>query len=158
MVKVNSHVSLVRAEDGVHYGRMPRYDRECVYCGALTALLSGSDAGFARALRHTFGDVRLAALRAAPADTRALSAAIVNARLLGERVLAAVRAHTPHTPTRYLIAAGVTLNRQEDDSELPVAFWLVDLDGKISAVGLSSDPRRYQIDASRAGQLAVTEA
>ncbi|MFT5685083.1 MAG: hypothetical protein ACI8RZ_006029 [Myxococcota bacterium] len=158
VIKLNSHVSLVHAEDGVHYGRMQRYDRECVYCGALTALLAGSDAGFARALRHTIGDVRLAVLRAADPDTRALSAAIVNARLQGERVLAAIRAHTPHTPTRYLIAAGVTLNRQQhDDAELPVAFWSVDLDGTISLAGLSSDPTRYRTGADRVGRLVVTE-
>jgi hypothetical protein len=158
VIKLNSHVSRVDAEDGVHYGRMQRYDRECVYCGALTALLAGSDAGFARALRHTIGDVRLAALRAADPDTRALSAAVVSARLQGERVLAAIRAHTPFTPTRYLVSAAVTINRQgRDDDELPVAFWSVDLDDRISQVGLSSDPTRYRIGADNTGQLVITE-
>ncbi len=159
VVKLNSHVSLLHADGGVRYGRMTRYDRECVYCGALTALLSGSDAGFARALRHTIGDVRLLVLRAADPDTRALSVAIVDARLQEERGPAAIRAHTPHTPTRYLIAAAVTLNRQgRDDAELPVAFWSVALDGTISLAGLSADPARYRFGAGRAGDLMVKES
>lgn len=157
VIKLNSHVSLVRAEDGVHYGRMPRYERECVYCGALTALLAGSSASFARELAQAFGEARLDFLRSTDPDTRALSAAIVSARLQGDRVLAAVRAHTPHTPTRYLIVAAVTLNQQQDDAELPVALWGVDLDGAIQLTGLSPDPSRYRLGADRTGQLVVED-
>ncbi len=64
---------------------------------------------------------------------------------------------TLRTPPPATSIAGVTLNRQQGDEELPVAFWLIDLDGKISYVGLSSDPSRYRIAADRYGRLQITE-
>lgn len=157
-VKLNSHVSRVIASDGVHYGNMPRYDRECVYCGALSALIRGVRAPFTRELTATMDPGRVAWLREdVDPDTRALAAAVLNARLQAERALAEIDRITPQSPTRWIVAACVTINQPKLDTELLCALTLVEPDGTRHTEGVGYDPRQYYFTDARAGSIRIQD-
>lgn len=163
LVKLHSHVSVVAHPDGLHFGEMVRYGQESAFCGALDALLKGTDAGFTRALQRTFamgGIDRLAMLRnpeQVNPGLQSLYAAIVNTQLQAERILEDVRAHKPQSPTVYVIASSVTLNRVAHDTELLCGVALLDCRGEPAAeyVGLGTDPSRYTLKVD-GGNLQVT--
>ncbi|MCB9792682.1 MAG: hypothetical protein H6741_08115 [Alphaproteobacteria bacterium] len=159
VVKLNSHVSRVIANDGVHYGNMPRYDRECVYCGALSALIQGVQAPFTRELAATLAPERVQWLReAADPDTRALAAAVLNARLQSERALAEIAQLRPLSPTRWLVASCVTINQPKVDTELLCALTLVEPEGARRTEGVGVDPRAYRFTDARSGAIQVLDA
>jgi hypothetical protein len=157
LVKLNAHVSVVNEFGKASvFGRMNRYDRESVYCGALHALLDDAPGDYVDALRDTFqtGMDRLAVLRD-PArvdpEVRSLFAAIVAAQLQGVRAMSDVMAHESHSKTLYLIVPAVTLNRHDDDTEIVVGLHLIDERGAARThtyAGLSGDPSRYRIETS----------
>lgn len=160
IVKLNSHVSVDAGDDGPFYGRKTRYERECSYCGALHELLEGkSDLPYQRELKATFGERRLAHLRDADANVRALLAAVTNARLQAALATEDISAHEPRTPTLYILVACVTLNRSRPDTELVVGLSSYDSahDTAPVWVGLGDDPERYQV-AHEGGAVTVTEA
>lgn len=166
-IKLNSHVSVERKGDELVYGKMDRYERESVYCGALHALLEGHEGNlpFLRELEETFasgGLDRLATLRDEGQirhTQRELIAAIVNARLQAARVVSDIEAHTPRTPTLYILLSCVTLNRARRDHELIVGIHTYDTRPEqpvLDYAGLGDDPRRYRI-SHEGGILTVTD-
>lgn len=167
IVKLNSHVGVSEALGQRRYGIMERYGRESAACGALNALLGGSDLPFARELRATFnrGDIdRLRMLMDVPVEVRPLAAAVCAARLQAERLVADMRRYRPATPTVYTIAYGVTLNRFGADTELLCGMIEVDESGgepgfsddRVVDVGLGSNPSRYRL-SHEGGRLRVRD-
>lgn len=163
VVKLNTHVSVAEQDGEVVYGRMNRYDRESVYCGALHAMLDGVDIPATRELSDLFrsgGIDRIAMLRGGdiPPNNRPLAAAIAAAKLQTDQITADIGRHTPHTPTIYAITSCVTLNRSMRDTELFCGLAIVDTrDDPNTTVyrGLGDDPSAYQW--SSGPTLAVTE-
>jgi hypothetical protein len=160
VLKINSHTSVQQTPDGPQYGWLTRYGCESACCGALAAMLEGSNLPAVRELTETFhqGEIdRLSALRdpraVAPAY-RALAAAVVNARLQARRAVADLQEHRPHSPTVFLVLPCVTINRPGPDTELLVGEFAVDWTEKRPEVkyhGLGDDPAAYRIlhDAAR---------
>lgn len=174
VIKVHSHVSVVDQAQGPVYGQMLRYDRESVYCGALHLLLMAarenvpalSALPFVEELRRTFshdGLDRVALLNdpvVVDPALRSLFAAMVNTGLQRERIVEGIRAHDSATPTLYVIASSVTLNREHADSELCCGFTIVDERADPPAVdvfALGSDPRRWSARVE-SGRLRVEGA
>ncbi len=165
LAKVNSHVSVEGVGSEYVYGTMERYDSESVFCGALHALMAGSDLPFAKGLRETFrsgGKDRLAELldpsRVNPRQ-KALAAALINARLQSGRIAAEAMQFTPKSPTVYLVVAGVTLNRQERDTEILCGIHVVDCRTATPErlyVGLGDSPAELRID-HKYGILRVSD-
>ena len=165
VVKLSSHVSVDERDGQLMYGRMDRYERESVFCGALHALLDGARLPAIDELRDSFssGDLDRVALLTDPdvvaPRLRPLAAAIVNARLQTARVIADIETHRPTSPTLYAIASGVTFNRLDADTELLCGVAIADTrtpDLAIRYVGLGDDPRRYRFDEGE--RLSVTES
>ncbi len=166
LAKVNSHVSVESVGGDYVYGEMERYDSESVFCGALHALMAGSDLPFARGLRAAFqsqGRDRLAELldpsRVKPKE-RALAAALVNARLQSERLAEEALEFAPKSPTVYVVVAGVTLNSQGRDTEILCGVHAIDRRGEESErvyVGLGDSPGGLLID-HRYGVLRVSDS
>ena len=166
VVKVNSHVCAESTEDGRRFGRMRRYDTESVYCGALHALMDGSELPFAKELGERFrsgGKDRLEILldktRVEP-DHRSLFAAVANARLQVEGAVDDIRECSPQTPTFFLLLPCVTLNRKGKDTEIVCGVW--QLDGRPNEPidvyhGLGDDPSAYRLSIER-GQILLDEA
>ena len=154
LIKINGHVSVTQAPEGLLYGPMERYHAESTACGALHALLGGTQAPFADALRQAFtadGKDRIATLldpqRVDP-TYRYLLAAIASARLQAARALADIQEYQEVTPTVYLIVPCVTLNRRGPDGEIVCGFHVADYrddDDQVEYVGLGDDPARYQV-------------
>lgn len=167
LVKVNAHVAVQGNGPASRFGRMTRYDHESPACGALHALLSGAeDRPFLRELRAAFGEDeldRLAVLRdegRVEPRFRALFAALVNARLQARRVEAEAARHSPLTPTRYVVAACVTLNRPQRDTEFFCGVSIIDRglpEAGSSRHGLGDDPRRYRVRFEQ-GRLHIEQA
>ncbi len=161
VVKINAHVSVVEKNGELLCGRMERYERESVYCGALHALLDGGSGHFVDELRAGFqqGIDRLAVLTDAKqvaARHRALFAAAVSASLQSTRAVAEVLQHKGHTPTVYLICGAVTLNQPDDDTELIAELHVIDeRDGQHQHQGLGDDPRHYRL-ARELGRLRLS--
>jgi hypothetical protein len=154
VVKINAHVGVRTAPEGIRYGWTMRYQRWSPCCGALGALLEGGDLPGLAELRVAFGSGgkdRLATLRdesLVPAHHRALLAAVVSARLQADRAVADVEKHRPETPTVYLVLACVTLNRPGPDTELIAGQYAVDWSGVQPVVkyqGLGDDPAVYRV-------------
>lgn len=160
VVKNNAHVCVAEGPAGRTYGTMRRYDRESTCCGALTALLKGSDSAYSRELAAGFthdGLDRRAALMAANPTDRLLRAAVVNALMQGRLATEDARQHAAHTPTVYLIVSCVTLNRVQKDREVLCCARLIDHRGDEpteASVGLGDDPTTYEV-TEELGQVVV---
>ncbi len=166
VVKINAHVGVCAAADGVEYGWSERYGQRLACCGTLSALLGGKGPPAIAELRDTFraGKTdRLAALRderVVPPAYRALLAAVVNARLQAERAAAEAARHAPRTPTIYLIVSCVTLNRSGSDTEIVVGQHGIDWTGRAAEIkyqGLGDDPAGYRVQ-HREGRLYLAES
>lgn len=165
LIKVNSHVAVDGAGSEACFGRMQRYDTESTACGALHALMDGKSLPALEELRALFasgGRDRLGLLLdpdSVPKQHRSLFVALVNARLQSRRVEQEIKEHGAHSPTVYVVASCVTLNRAERDTELLCGVYTADLrDGgpEPTYVGLGDDPTRYRV-ADEYGVLRVTE-
>ena len=154
LVKVNAHVAVEGTGPQARYGRMLRYDAESTACGALHALMAGGDKPFLKDLRETFqldGVDRLKMLldeqQVDPAR-RSLFIALVNARLQARWAEREIREHQPASPTLYLIAPCVTLNRPGEDTELLCGLSAIDHRTQQHSeeyVGLGDIPSRYEL-------------
>lgn len=152
LIRVSAHVATEGNGRAARFGRMRRYDTQSTACGALHALLAGGDKPFLHDLREAFeseGRDRLAMLldesRVAP-TCRGLFVAVVNARLQARRAELEIDRHEPASPTLYLIASCVTLNRPEQDTELLCGLGTIDHRSPaktIEYLGLGDDPTRY---------------
>lgn len=166
LIKINGHVAVTDSVRGPCYGRMKRYDTHSQACGALHALLDGSDLPFALDLREAFQsddvdriDILLDGSQV-DAAYRYLFAAICSARLQAARAMRDVQAHLAKTPTVYVIAPCVTLNRAGPDTEVLVGFYVADyrVDGAgMDYWGLSDDPGRYSVEYVD-GRLIIGES
>ena len=165
VIKINGHVSVLDTPQGRQYGPMARYETQSAACGALHALLGGAKGAFADDLRDALcgdGQDRIAILlnqNAVASKYRYLAAAIVSARRQAERALRDIEEYTAATPTVYVIAPCVTLNRPGPDGELLVGFYAADFRGatpNVEYAGLGDDPAKYRFDEGEAG-LAVVE-
>jgi hypothetical protein len=155
IVKVQSHVAAAEIDGAVFYGRLTRYDRESVYCGALHALLDGHRRpAFLEQLRETFlseGVDRVAALNdesRIPLAHRALFAAVVNARLQSRKVMLEIQDRGPASPTVFLVFPCVTLNRSGHDTEILCGVYEADrrtAHPEYSYQGLGDDPGAYEL-------------
>ena len=162
VVKVNSHVAVDERVDMPTFGVGSRYGGESPFCGALEAVVEGSEAPFALRLRDELdfeGVDRLSVLRdprRVPRPLRSLFTAVLNARIQARRVMLDVQDHAPNSPTLYLILACVTLNRAGHDTEIPVGLYRCDRRSEADARapgadeyrGLSDWPERYRLDGS----------
>ena len=154
LIKINGHVSETTTAEGKQYGPMQRYETESSACGALHALLGGTDAPFTADLRDAFqadGKDRIAALldpkRVEP-RFRYLVAALVSARMQAERAARDVEIHYAASPTVYLIVPCVTINRYGPDGEIVCGYYVADQRGiepKTEYIGLGDEPERYRI-------------
>jgi hypothetical protein len=163
IVKINSHVSLTMNDGHTVFGRSSRYDKDSVYCGALTALLAGQDAAFARELREVFSmhDIDRVTYLTTQCDEheRMLYAAICNSALQAQLAVRDAMTNVSSSPTCYLILSAVTLNRQTADSELVTGFHFIDEREEPKRQiyhGLGSDPSRYRWE-EKTGKIIVTE-
>ncbi len=165
LVKVSAHVAVEGGGATATFGRMQRYGIESIACGALHALLADTHLPVLDELRRTFnadGEDRIRVLadtqQVAPAQ-RALFAAVASARLQARRVEADIQRHHTHSPTVYVIAACVTLNRTDRDTELLCGLTVADLRTDPPAarhVGLGDHPARYRLH-DEFGRLRLTE-
>lgn len=156
MVKVNAHVSVDESKTGPRFGIMQRYQEDSTYCGALHLLLEGCFAApFVSDLSETFtseGLDRVALLNdpgQVPKECKHLYASIIQARLQARRVILDIQDYTPTTPTLYIVAPCVTLNRPEMDTEILCGLYHADhrgRDRRVTYQGLSDDPRTYRFD------------
>lgn len=165
VVKLSSHVSVDDGPGGRVYGKMDRYDRESIFCGALHAMLDGLDLPAIDELNERFssgGLDRVAMLNdpeITPPRLRPLAAAIANARLQTTAVLADIASHRPTSPTVYVIASCVTFNRLDADTELFCGLAIADSrepDNDPVYLGLGDNPERYCFHED--ARLSVTEA
>jgi len=166
VVKVNGHVAVDARPDGTVYGKLPRYDVESTFCGALHAMLAGGSSLPAVArLEEVFaseGLDRLAMLRDADQTDPAMQpllAALVSTRLQARRVVLDIQQHRPHSPTLYLVLPCVTINRRQRDTELVVGMYTADHREptlKVEYLGLGDDPSRYQV-VDKHGWLHVSD-
>ncbi len=156
VAKINAHVSLNRSEHGPVFGTWTRYDSTVShYCGALHALMAGSDLPFVRDLHETFtsdGLDRVAMLRdesqVDPA-VRPLFAAICSARLQARAAIMDVQDHPPKTPTLWIILPSVTFNLAGRDNEILCGVYIADdrtANRRVEYRGLGDDPSAYEIE------------
>jgi hypothetical protein len=160
VVKINSHVSVVKGADGPLFGQMRRYRQEAsFFCGAMRAALEGRGEG-PRELLDAFeseGRNRLEVLAdpaRVPPELRYLYAALVNARLQARQAVVDIQDHRPAEATVYLVMSSVTLNRSEPDTELVGGLYYVDWRGAAPEAryrGLGDDPAQYRARISHAG-------
>jgi hypothetical protein len=162
VVKINSHVAVRDTPDGVESGTLIRYGANSGCCGALEALLAGKILPAVDELKKTFshdGINRVATLlddRLIPKSHRALFAAVTNARLQAARAVEDITAHTPASPTVYLVAPCVTINRPGDDTELVVGHYGIDAtepEVEIRYRGLGDMPSEYRLTQRDEGVL-----
>jgi hypothetical protein len=159
VIKINSHVSAEDDGDGYRFGRMKRYGADSVYCGALHAMLDGSDLPFATDLAATFrtgGLDRLALLadeaRVAP-EHRSLFVAMTNASLQALRTVDDVAASRPTRPSLFVVVHGVILNKKQKDSEIICGIHRIDWrtdEPERTYNGLGDDPSRYRVRSAYA--------
>ena len=184
VVKMNSHVSVVDTGEVPRYGRMQRYDRDSVYCGAVHATLDGGSLPFIAEMTRFFasgGLDRLAVLREMDPNTRSLAAAMTAVQLQAGRIVQDIARVQQRSPTLYLVVAGVTLNRMRADTEIICSLTAADYRGDavhqipgsqaratrkvakggesgvpvIEHLGIGDDPTRYRIGYDR-GQITVS--
>ncbi len=155
VIKLNAHVSVEPGADGPRFGRSKRYEGESTYCGALRALIEGTDRPFGADLADAFtfeGRDRVTALRdpkrVAP-EHRQLFAAAASARLQARRAMLDVQDFEPLTPTLWLILPCVTLNKAEHDTEILCGVYTSDRRGEgdhhDEYCGLGDLPERYRL-------------
>ncbi len=155
VVKINAHVAVEPSEDGsVRFGTWKRYGRDSTCCGALDAMLRGSNSPFAEDLRELFeseGHDRLPALkdphRVDPLHAP-LFAALLSARLQARKAVMDVQDYAPWTPTYFLLLPCVTLNRPGRDTEIVCGMYTVDgRQGGRDAIycGLGDDPTAFSV-------------
>ena len=165
VVKINAHVGVRQTGEGPEYGWLDRYHLLSPCCGALGALLGGSDLPGVRELADTFasdGKDRLAVIQDAnvvPEQHRALVAAITSAALQARRAVADIEHRRPTTPTRFLVLPCVTINRPGPNTEVLVGRYEIDWTGQAAATdyeGLGDDPAGYRIEHEH-GRLCVQE-
>ncbi len=154
LVKINSHVAVCNADEGVEYGWLDRYGCRSACCGALTSLMEGSQLPAVKELEGLFaldGLDRVGTLLdtdRVPIEQRALLAAVVNARLQARRAAADVEEHSPRRPTVFLVVPCVTINRPGPDTELVVGRYEIDWTGDAPIPryrGLGDDPAAYRV-------------
>ena len=154
LVKINSHVAVRDLSAGPEYGWLERYGRRSACCGALAAMLEGSQLPAAKELERLFahdGRDRAGLLRdknIVPLRLRALLAAVLNARLQAGRAAADVAEHRPHAAAVYVIVPCVTINRPGPDTELVVGHYEIDWTGDAAVStyrGLGDDPAAYRV-------------
>jgi hypothetical protein len=165
VAKINAHVGVRQREAGPEYGWLDRYHSRSACCGALAALMAGSDLPAVRELAEAFasgGKDRLAVINdpaAVPQEHRALVAAITSAALQARRAVGDIEQCRPRTPTRFLVLPCVTINRPGPDTELLVGRYAIDWTGRVSATsyeGLGDDPASYRIEHQH-GRLLVKD-
>jgi hypothetical protein len=165
VVKINAHAGIDRQGDRLLTGILRRYDLDSACCGALRALIEGSELPSIRALRELW-------LREDPAridrlldstlvdpDLVALSAAVVNALLQAREVVFDLRDHAPRSPTIYLVVPCVSLNRHGIDTEIICGVHHADCRDarpELEYRGLGDDPAAYRI-ALRGGRVSVED-
>ncbi len=164
-IKLNAHVAVEGSGTHLRFGRMQRYETPSTACGALHALLAGGgDQPFVRELRTAFqsgGRDRVAALlspQAVDPAHRSLFVALASAELQAQAVLADIAEHGAHSPTYYVVAPCVTLNRSGPDTEIPCGVHVVDQRRGPSApqsYGLGDDPTAYAVQ-SESGRLRIS--
>lgn len=161
--KVNGHVGVIDSEaERPRFGRLLRYGVESTCCGAIDALLQGSDLPFVRDLRDALrsdGRDRVAELHEVEEPLRPLFGAMVSARVQARRLAADVRRHVPETPTLYLLLFGVTLNKAGPDTEIPAGLYVIDRRTDTPEEryrGLGDDPRAYVL-ATEEGRLCIDD-
>jgi len=165
VVSVNAHVGAEGEGEETRFGLLRRYGTESACCGALHGLLQGSRAPHAESLREAFqseGIDRLATLldpgRVDPAH-RSLCAALSSARLQARSVVLDIQDCEPVTSTLFLVAAAVTVNRADRDTEILCGLYTADYrrpDRPVEYFGLEDDPAAYRI-GFRSGRLVVTD-
>ncbi len=158
VTKLNSHVAVSGPPSDPIYGLLSRYDQESTSCGALRAVLDGVDWPAIRELTDMFGSERLGALRdpnQCDPRTVPLRMAIASAHLQSQALVAEIENYQATTPTIYLVAACVTLNRERDDSEISARISVRDSRDPEQRCdfGLGSDPIAYRL--SYEGQSLV---
>jgi hypothetical protein len=165
VVKINAHVAVQESSDGPAYGFFNRYGCRSTCCGALASMLAGGDLPAVEELSQTFrqdGNDRLETLNdpdRVPAEHRPLLAAVSNARLQAHRAASELSQYHPHTPTKWLILACVSINRPEPDTELIVGRYLIDTTSQVPAIeyqGLGDDPATYRVHYEQGG-LQITD-
>nr|MDJ0523506.1 hypothetical protein [Planctomycetota bacterium] len=164
VVKINGHVAVTRSGARARaFGRTDRYGGESTYCGAIHAVLSGSELPFAEELRADLlseGHDRIAALQREElqADGRnVLFGALVAARLQARKCVLDIQDHTPLAPCIYIVMHGVTLNKPGQDSELIGGLYVLDhrtSKRRETYHGLGDDPSAYVLENVH-GRLAV---
>ena len=156
VVKINSHVGVVEEGGGaMRYGTYLRFGEISTCCGALEALLTGGgNATFLDDLTAAFNDEgidRLGMLRdeqKVPAADRSLMAAVIASLMQARRAMGDIREHRSVTPTLYVVAPCVTLNRADRDTEIVCGVHVADhrtANHTESYFGLGDDPSRYGI-------------
>ncbi len=152
VIKLNSHVA-AGTDDGnlLSYGQMARYQRDSLACGALYAMLDGVDFPAANELAATFGNQRLTTLRELSVEeptTVALRMAVASAVLQTRTIIADITTIQPKSPTLFIIASCVSLNKPGPDRELLVGFTEIDSRKSLEEVkhqGLGAEPRAYRL-------------
>lgn len=163
VAKVNGHCGVMRSgADGLRFGVIERYGSESTCCGAIHALLAGSDLplveDLADALRSEGRD-RVAQLGEVEERLRPLFGAMVSARLQARLLVQDLQDHTPSTPTLYIVVFGVTLNKPGPDTEIPGGVYLIDRrtgTARDRYRGLGDDPRAYALEID-VGRMRITD-
>lgn len=164
VVKVNAHTGIAAHDGAPSFGYAHRYGGTTPCCGALHVLLSGGrlpSPGLAEALGSEDLD-RLAALRD-PGCTdpreRGLRAALASARLQARKVVLDVQDYGDAPNTSWLVAACVSINRPDRDTEILCGFYRSLDAGHPKAFeysGLGDDPTAFRI-TEKNRQLLVTD-
>lgn len=151
VLKLNAHVGAEEVDGKSTHGWLSRYGSPSPCCGALHALLAGDTRPFVKELAETFaieGVDRLAQLRAAPEEQRALLAAIAQARLQARMAMLDVQDRSPKTPTVTLILPSVSFNRRHHDTEMLLGVYVCDRRGPErhdEYSGLGDRPADYRL-------------
>ena len=154
VIKINSHVCAEADGGGYRFGRMKRYDTESVYCGALHAMMDGSDLPFAKELAATFRSGELDRLKMLADETRvspeyrSLFVAVTNSCLQARRTVDDIEAVRPLEPTLFIVLHGVILNRKQKDAEIVCGLHRIDWrtdEPTLEYLGLGDDPSGYRV-------------
>jgi hypothetical protein len=164
VVKINGHVAATTLDGARQYGMMGRYGCASHACGALHAVLDGCEDPFADEIQEVMaseGKDRLKVLREQIGDDiRALTAAIVSARLQARSAVMEAQDYAPTSPTVYIIVPAVTVNQSTaNDTELLIGVYIVDKRQPQADElyrGLGDDPTRYEIE-HRHGKVYISD-
>jgi len=165
VVKINSHVCVEHDGRGHRFGRMTRYGAESVYCGALHAMMDGSDLPFAKELGATFRSGKLNRLemladaRQVSPEYRSLFVAVTNSHLQARRAVDDIEASRPSAATLFLVMHGVVLNKKRKDAEIVCGLHRIDWrtdEPTLEYRGLGDDPSGYRIRGESA-QLMIED-